>query len=91
MKRKTPSARPKAIPKFRSEAAERKFWETHVSTDYVDWSKAERARLSNLKPSTQTISLRIPAGLLERIKVEANKRDVPYQSLIKIWLSEKTG
>lgn len=91
MKRKTASATPKSVPKFRSEAAERKFWETHDSTDYVDWSKAERAQLPKLKPSTQTISLRIPIWLLERIKVEANKRDVPYQSLIKIWLSEKTG
>jgi predicted DNA binding CopG/RHH family protein len=90
MKRKPVSAGTKRVPKFRSEAAERKFWETHDSTDYVDWSKAERARLPNLKPSTQTISLRIPLGLLERIKVEANRRDVPYQSLIKIWLTEKT-
>lgn len=90
MRRKPASAKAKHVPKFRSEAAERKFWETHDSTGYVDWSKAERARLPNLKPSTQTISLRIPLGLLERIKVEANKRDVPYQSLIKIWLSEKT-
>jgi predicted DNA binding CopG/RHH family protein len=90
MKRKADSAKLKSVPKFRSEATERKFWETHDSTEYVDWSKAERARLPNLKPSTQTISLRIPLGLLERIKVEANKRDVPYQSLIKIWLAEKT-
>jgi predicted DNA binding CopG/RHH family protein len=90
MRSKPASAKAKHVPKFHSEAAERKFWETHDSTGYVDWSKAERARLPNLKPSTQTISLRIPLGLLERIKVEANKRDVPYQSLIKIWLSEKT-
>lgn len=91
MKSKPASSKIRSLPKFRSEAAERKFWETHDSTEYVDWSKAERARLPNLKPSTQTISLRIPLGLLERIKVEANKRDVPYQSLIKIWLTEKTG
>ncbi len=90
MKSKPASTTIKRVPKFRSEAAERKFWETHDSTGYVDWSMAERARLPNLKPSTQTISLRIPLGLLERIKVEANKRDVPYQSLIKIWLTEKT-
>ena len=83
------SKNPKPIPKFRSEAAERKFWETHDSTDYVDWSKAQRARFPNLKLSTATISLRMPQGTLERIKVAANRRDVPYQSLIKVWLEEK--
>ena len=81
----------KPIPKFRSETEERRFWETHISSDYVDWSKAERVRLPNLKPSTTSISLRLPVTLLERIKVAANKRDVPYQSLIKTWLAEKTG
>jgi predicted DNA binding CopG/RHH family protein len=79
----------KPIPHFRSEAEERKFWETHDSTDYVDWSKAQRARLPNLKLSTTSISLRLPQHLLERIKVAANRRDVPYQSLIKIWLAER--
>jgi predicted DNA binding CopG/RHH family protein len=79
----------KPIPHFRSEAAERKFWETHDSTDYVDWSKGKRMRFPNLKLSTQSISLRLPQSLLERIKVAANKRDVPYQSLIKVWLTEK--
>jgi len=81
----------KSIPKFRSEAEERRFWETHDSSNYVDWNKAERVRLPNLKPSTESISLRLPVTLLERIKVAANKRDVPYQSLIKTWLAEKTG
>ena len=81
----------KSIPKFRSEAEERRFWETHDSSDYVDWSKAERVRLPNLKPSTTSISLRLPVSLLDRIKVAANKRDVPYQSLIKTWLADKTG
>ena len=80
----------KSIPQFRNEAEERRFWETHDSSNYVDWSKAERVRLPNLKPSTTSISLRLPITLLERIKVAANKRDVPYQSLIKIWLAEKT-
>ena len=80
----------KSIPKFRSEAEERRFWDTHDSVDYVDWSKAERVRLPNLKPSTTSISLRLPVTLLERIKIAANKRDVPYQSLIKTWLAEKT-
>ncbi|MFI4988309.1 MAG: BrnA antitoxin family protein [Alphaproteobacteria bacterium] len=81
--------RHKPVPSFRNEAEERKFWESHDSTDYVDWRLAERARLPNLKPSTVAISLRLPAGLLERIKIAANKRDVPYQSLIKAWLAEK--
>jgi len=81
---------PKSIPKFRSEAEERRFWETHDSTGHIDWSRAERARLPNLKPSTTSISLRLPVTLLDQIKVAANKRDVPYQSLIKTWLAEKT-
>ena len=79
----------KAVPKFRTEAAERRFWETRDSADYVDWAGAMRARFPNLKPSTKAISLRLPAALLERIKIEANRRDVPYQSLIKVWLEEK--
>jgi predicted DNA binding CopG/RHH family protein len=79
----------KPIPRFKTEAEERRFWETHDSTDYVDWSKAQRARFPNLKLSTTSISLRLPQDLLDRIKIEANKRDVPYQSLIKVWLREK--
>ena len=79
----------KAVPAFKSEAEERAFWETHDSMDYVDWTRAVSVRLPNLKPSTQTISLRLPLGLLERIKVEANRRDMPYQSLIKAWLAEQ--
>ena len=79
----------KPIPEFGSEAEERAFWETHDSGDYVDWRRAEHVRFPNLKPSTKAISLRLPVDLLERIKVAANKRDVPYQSLIKLWLSEK--
>ena len=81
----------KSIPLFKTEAEERRFWETHDSTDYVDWSKAERVRFPNLKPSTTAISIRLPRGLLEQIKIAANKRDVPYQSLIKMWLAEKVG
>ena len=80
----------KPAPRFKSEAEERRYWESHDSSDHVDWSKAERARFPNLKPSTQSISLRLPVSLLERIKMAANKRDVPYQSLIKTWLSEKS-
>jgi predicted DNA binding CopG/RHH family protein len=79
----------KKIPSFANEAEERRFWETHDSTDYVDWSKAQRARFPNLKLSTTAISLRLPQGTLDRIKVAANKRDMPYQSLIKYWLDEK--
>ena len=79
----------KPIPTFRSEAEERRFWETHDSMDYVDWSKAQRASFPNLKPTTRSISLRLPESLLERIKIAANKRDMPYQSLIKAWLAEK--
>ncbi len=76
------------VPKFKTEAEERKFWEANNSEDYVDWDKAERVSMPNLKPSTKTISLSLPEGLLESIKIEANKRDVPYQSLIKAWLAE---
>ena len=78
----------KRIPKFKSETKEREFWESHDSSDYVDWGEARLASFPNLKPSTKTISLRLPEGLLDRIKIEANKRDMPYQSLIKVWLSE---
>jgi predicted DNA binding CopG/RHH family protein len=78
----------KTLPEFKTEAEERAFWESHDSSDYVDWDQAKPARLPNLKLSTKTISLRLPVALLDRIKVEANKRDVPYQSLIKAWLAE---
>lgn len=79
----------KTVPQFATEAEERAFRESHDSSDHVDWSKAETVRLPNLKPSSTSISLRLPNALLERIKVAAGKRDVPYQSLIKIWLAEK--
>ncbi|MCY4300124.1 MAG: BrnA antitoxin family protein [Aestuariivita sp.] len=78
-----------SIPEFTTEAEERAFWEQEDSTKYVDWSRAERVRMPNLKPSTTSISLRLPVPLLERIKIAANKRDMPYQSLIKAWLAEK--
>ena len=78
-----------SVPVFETEAEERAFWETHDSSTHVDWSRAERVRFANLKPSTKAISLRLPVDLLDRIKMAANKRDVPYQSLIKLWLSEK--
>lgn len=83
MKRKT------KVPRFNSEAQEREFWESHDSSGLVDWSRAKRVRLPHIKPSTQSISLRLPRHTLERIKAAANARDVPYQSLIKMWLEEK--
>ncbi len=83
------SKKHKETPVPTSEAEERAFWESHDSSGYVDWSTARRVTLPNLKPTTQSISLRLPLALLENIKIAANSRDVPYQSLIKIWLSEK--
>jgi len=80
---------PKQIPKFKSEDEEREFWETHDSTEYVDWRKAKKAVFSNLKPSVKKISLRLPESMLEELKLLANKRDVPYQSLLKIFLAER--
>jgi predicted DNA binding CopG/RHH family protein len=78
----------KKIPNFKTETEERAFWEKHDSSDFVDWKKAEAVSMPNLKPSTRTISLRLPGSLLDNIKIEANKRDMPYQSLIKVWLSD---
>ena len=79
----------KKIPKFSSEAEERKFWREADSTEYVDWSKARRGVFANLKPSLRTISIRLPESMIEELKVLANKRDVPYQSLLKVFLGEK--
>jgi predicted DNA binding CopG/RHH family protein len=81
----------KPLPKFANEDEERLFWDTHDSTEYVDWSTAKRVSLPNLKPTSKTITLRLPANLLETIKIEANKRDVPYQSYIKMKLGEVFG
>ena len=79
----------KAIPEFANEQEERLFWEEHDSSEFVDWSKARQVILPNLKPTTKTISLRLPQHLLDSIKAAAHSRDVPYQSLIKVWLQEK--
>ena len=79
----------KKIPKFKSEAEERRFWQTHDSTEYVDWSKAKEFTLPKLKPSTQTISLRLPESMMAELRLLANKRDVPYQSLLKVFLAER--
>jgi len=79
----------KRLPEFRGEDEERAFWATHDSTEYVDWSKGARATLPNLKPSLRTISLRLPESMVAELKVLANKRDVPYQSLLKVFLAER--
>ena len=79
----------KDMPEFKSEEEERQFWAEHDSTEYVDWSKAKRGVFPNLKPSTKTISLRLPEAMIEELKLLANKNDVPYQSLLKVFLSER--
>ncbi len=79
----------KAIPKFSSEQRERDFWAEHDSSDFIDWSSSRRMVFPQLKPSTRTISLRLPEALLEDLKYLANKRDVPYQSLLKVYLAER--
>lgn len=84
-----PKKRVRKVPRFQSEDEEREFWATHDSADYVDWSKARRVRFANLKPSTKTISLRLPESMLEELKLLANERDVPYQSLLKVFLAER--
>ena len=79
----------KIIPRFNSEDEERAFWAKHDSSEYFDWRKAEKVIFPNLKPSTRTISLRLPESMIEELKVLANKRDVPYQSLLKLFLAER--
>jgi len=79
----------KPLPKFNSEREERAFWQEQDSVEYLDWSKAERVSFPSLKPSLKSISIRLPESMIEQLKVLANKRDVPYQSLVKIYLSEK--
>jgi predicted DNA binding CopG/RHH family protein len=79
----------KKLPKFKNEDEEREFWASHDSTEYVDWEKASPVVMPKLKPSLKTISLRLPEAMLEELKLLANKRDVPYQSLLKIFLAER--
>lgn len=79
----------KSIPKFKNEDKERDFWAKRDSAQYIDWSKAEKAVLPNLKPSTKTISIRLPESLLNRIRTEAHRQDVPYQSFVKVLLDGK--
>ena len=80
----------KQLPKFKSEKQERAFWLSHDSTDYIDWDEAfKNPKMPNLKPSTKSVSIRLPVSLIESLKLLANKRDVPYQSLLKAFLAEK--
>jgi len=79
----------KKIPRFENEEQERDFWASHDSTEHVNWKKAKRMRFPNLKPSTRTISVRLPETMLDDLKMLAHKRDVPYQSLLKIFLAER--
>lgn len=79
----------KKIPNFKNEDEEREFWAASDSTDYIDWKKARRVVMPNLKPSLKTISLRLPSAMIEELKLLANKRDVPYQSLLKVFLAER--
>ena len=79
----------KKLPEFENEDEERKFWATADSTEYVDWQAGKRKKLVQLKPSLKTISLRLPVSMIEDLKVLANRRDVPYQSLLKVFLAER--
>jgi predicted DNA binding CopG/RHH family protein len=79
----------KKIPTFKDEAAERAFWSNEDSTEYIDWSKARSTTLPNLRPTLRTISLRLPEMMIAELKLLANKRDVPYQSLLKMFLAER--
>ncbi|MBM3774101.1 MAG: hypothetical protein FJW37_02970 [Acidobacteria bacterium] len=79
----------KPVPEFRSEEEERGFWATHDSSEFVDWRSAQRRKFPNLKPTLRTISLRLPVSMIEDLKVLANRRDVPYQSLLKMFLAER--
>jgi predicted DNA binding CopG/RHH family protein len=88
MRKRTKPSR-KAIPRFASEDAERQFWAQHDTTDYFDWTNAAQPSLPSLKPSTTSISLRLPVSMLEELKALANEKDVPYQSLMKVYLAER--
>jgi predicted DNA binding CopG/RHH family protein len=79
----------KQVPKFRSEDEERKFWAENDSTEFIDWASARTTRFPKLRPTLRTISLRLPVSMIEDLKVLANKRDVPYQSLLKVFLAER--
>ena len=84
-----PNTKMKPVPEFRSEDAEREFWATQDSTAFIDWRTAKSRKFPNLKPTLRTISLRLPVYMIEDLKILANKRDVPYQSLLKVFLAER--
>ena len=84
-----PNTKKKRVPEFRSEDEEHAFWAKHDSTEFVDWQSAKRHKFPALKPSLRTISLRLPVSMIEDLKILANKRDVPYQSLLKVFLAER--
>ena len=84
-----PIKKKKSVPEFRSEEEERQFWSAHDSTQFIDWRTAKRYKFPNLKPTLRTISLRLPVYMIEDLKILANKRDVPYQSLLKVFLAER--
>jgi len=84
-----PSSKKRPVPEFQSEDAERAFWAAHDSAEFIDWQSAGRRKFPNLKPTLRTISLRLPVSMIEDLKVLANKRDVPYQSLLKVFLAER--
>jgi predicted DNA binding CopG/RHH family protein len=84
-----PTSKTKPIPEFRSEDEERAFWAGHDSTEFIDWQAGRRHKFSTLKPTLRTISLRLPVSMIEDLKILANKRDVPYQSLLKVFLAER--
>jgi predicted DNA binding CopG/RHH family protein len=81
--------RMRKIPKFRNEDQERDFWASHDSSEFVEWRQVKRVKLPNLRPTTRTISIRLPESMIERLKVLANKRDIPYQSLLKMFVADK--
>lgn len=84
-----PKKQLRKIPKFENEDQEREFWASHDSADFIDWRQAKRIQLASLRPTTRTISIRLPEPMIERLKVLANKRDVPYQSLLKMFIADK--
>jgi predicted DNA binding CopG/RHH family protein len=84
-----PTSKTKPIPEFRNEDEERTFWAGHDSTEFIDWQTGRRHKFPNLKPTLRTISLRLPVSMIEDLKILANKRDVPYQSLLKVFLAER--
>jgi predicted DNA binding CopG/RHH family protein len=89
MNKRPAKHKPLAVPVFESEDEERQFWATHDAADFFQWDRAAQPSFPNLKPSTESISLRLPVSMLDELKALANKRDVPYQSLMKIYLAEQ--